>query len=83
MGVDSRDALRRPSLLKVTAGGIGVSQGFEIEHQPVSGVQLTIAYGTAASSQILSQISEAGEGSHSQGTLQNIVQVYRDIASFF
>jgi Ca-activated chloride channel homolog len=43
----------------------------------------TIAYGNGASSQILSQISDAGEGSHSQGTVQNIVQVYRDIASFF
>jgi len=43
----------------------------------------TIAYGTVASGQILSQIAEAGAGSHSQGTEQNIVQVYRDIASFF
>jgi len=24
-----------------------------------------------------------GAGSHSEGTVQNIVQVYRDIASFF
>jgi Ca-activated chloride channel family protein len=43
----------------------------------------TIAYGAAASGQILSQIAEAGEGSHSQGSVDNIVQVYRDIASFF
>ena len=43
----------------------------------------TIAYGSEASGQVLSQIAEAGEGSHSEGTVQNIAQVYRDIASFF
>jgi protocatechuate 3,4-dioxygenase beta subunit len=44
--VSSRDPSARPSLVKVTAGGIGVTQGFEIEQQPVSGVQLLVAYGT-------------------------------------
>jgi len=43
----------------------------------------TIAYGTSASGRVLEQIAEMGEGSHSQGTVENIVQVYRDIASFF
>ena len=43
----------------------------------------TIAYGTGASGQVLEQIADWGEGSHSQGTVENIVQVYRDIASFF
>jgi Ca-activated chloride channel homolog len=56
---------------------------FPREQQEANVKVFTIAYGTAASSQSLSQISEAGEGSHSQGTVQNIVQVYRDIASFF
>ncbi len=46
LGIDSRDGSKRPSLVKVTVGGIGVSQGFEIERQPVSGVQLVVAYGT-------------------------------------
>jgi hypothetical protein len=45
--IDSRDG-KRPSLVKVTVGGIGVSQGFEIERQPVSGVQLVVVYGTGA-----------------------------------
>ena len=40
------DTTARPSLVKVTVGGIGVTQGFEIEQQPVSGVQLLVAYGT-------------------------------------
>jgi 5-hydroxyisourate hydrolase-like protein (transthyretin family) len=44
--VDSRDGSKRPSLVKVTVGGIGVSQGFEIERQPISGVQLVVVYGT-------------------------------------
>jgi Ca-activated chloride channel family protein len=56
---------------------------FPREQQEANVKVFTIAYGTGASSQILSQISDAGEGSHSQGTVQNIVQVYRDIASFF
>ncbi|MEI9936004.1 MAG: VWA domain-containing protein [Pseudomonadota bacterium] len=56
---------------------------FPREQQEAKVKVFTIAYGTAASSRILSQISDAGEGSHSQGTVQNIVQVYRDIASFF
>lgn len=46
LGIDSRDGSKRPSLVKVTVGGIGVTQGFEIERQPVSGVQLVVAYGT-------------------------------------
>jgi Ca-activated chloride channel family protein len=56
---------------------------FPHERQEVTVKVFTIAYGSEASSQLLSQISDAGEGSHSQGTVQNIVQVYRDIASFF
>ncbi|HEY3253680.1 MAG TPA: vWA domain-containing protein, partial [Polyangiaceae bacterium] len=56
---------------------------FPQERQEANVKVFTIAYGNDASSQILSQISDAGEGSHSQGTVQNIVQVYRDIASFF
>ncbi len=53
------------------------------EAQEASAKIFTIAYGNEASGQILQQIAEAGEGSHSQGTVENIVQVYRDIASFF
>jgi len=56
---------------------------FPSETQEATVKVFTIAYGSAASGQILSQIAEAGEGSHSEGTVQNIVQVYRDIASFF
>ena len=56
---------------------------FPKEEQEANVKVFTIAYGSAASGQILSQIAEAGEGSHSQGTVENIVQVYRDIASFF
>jgi len=56
---------------------------FPRESEEASVKVFTIAYGTVASGQILSQIAEAGAGSHSQGTVQDIVQVYRDIASFF
>ncbi len=48
LNVSSRDPLKRPSLTKVMAGGVVVGQGFEIERQPVSGIQLVVAYGTGA-----------------------------------
>ncbi|HEX3086327.1 MAG TPA: carboxypeptidase regulatory-like domain-containing protein [Pyrinomonadaceae bacterium] len=44
--VSGRDPSMRPSLVKITVGGVGVIQGFEIERQPVSGVQLVVTYGT-------------------------------------
>ena len=56
---------------------------FPSESQEANVKVFTIAYGSAASGTALAQIAEAGEGSHSAGTVQNIVQVYRDIASFF
>jgi Ca-activated chloride channel homolog len=43
----------------------------------------TIAYGQGAQGEPLAAIAEAGRGSPSKGTVDNIVQVYRDIASFF
>jgi hypothetical protein len=48
LGISGRDSSKRPVLVKITAGGIGVTQGFEIERQPVSGVQLVVTYGTGA-----------------------------------
>lgn len=47
IGIGGSDPLKRPSIVKVTVGGVGVTQGFEIEPgQSVSGVQLLVAYGT-------------------------------------
>lgn len=43
----------------------------------------TIAYGKGAESSVLEQIAEAGKGSSAKGDVQDIVQVYRDMASFF
>jgi Ca-activated chloride channel family protein len=43
----------------------------------------TIGYGAEADPAPLTAIAEAGDGSYSKGTLENIVQVYRDLASFF
>jgi Ca-activated chloride channel family protein len=43
----------------------------------------TIGYGAEAQAGPLQTIAEAGDGSYNKGTLENIVQVYRDIASFF
>jgi len=43
----------------------------------------TIGYGAAAQAGPLQMIAEAGDGSYNQGSLETIVQLYRDIASFF
>jgi Ca-activated chloride channel family protein len=43
----------------------------------------TIGYGADAQAAPLEAIAEAGDGSYNKGSLENIVQVYRDIASFF
>jgi Ca-activated chloride channel family protein len=56
---------------------------FPREAEEVNVKVFTIAYGSGASGAVLAQIAEVGEGSHNAGTVQNIVQVYRDIASFF
>ena len=43
----------------------------------------TIAYGAEAATAPLATIAELGDGSQVKGDVANIVQVYRDIASFF
>jgi Ca-activated chloride channel family protein len=60
-----------------------LKKGFPREEEETQVKFFTISYGTNASSEVLSQVAEAGDGSHSEGTVTNIVQVYRDIASFF
>lgn len=43
----------------------------------------TIAYGESASSVVLKELATAGGGSYSEGNVTSIVQVFRDLASFF
>jgi len=43
----------------------------------------TIAYGQQAQLDVLSRIAEAAQGTSAKGSVENIVQVYRDMASFF
>ena len=43
----------------------------------------TIAYGEGVEGRVLEQIAEAGKGSSAKGSVEDIVQVYRDMASFF
>ena len=49
LSVMSPDAQKRPSIMKVSINGVGLTQGFEIERgQPVSGIQILVTYGTGA-----------------------------------
>lgn len=43
----------------------------------------TIAYGDEARGEVLKQIADAGRGSFQKGSVETIVQVYQDVASFF
>jgi Ca-activated chloride channel family protein len=43
----------------------------------------TIAYGNQAEASILSRIAEAGQGSTAKGDTTSIVEIYKDMASFF
>jgi Ca-activated chloride channel family protein len=58
-------------------------KGFNTEDDRSPVRVFTIAYGTGAEGSVLEQIAEAGRGSSAKGDVQNIVQVYRDMASFF
>jgi hypothetical protein len=49
LAMASPDYTKRPSIVKVSIGGVGLTQGFEIDRgQPVSGIQILVAYGTGA-----------------------------------
>jgi Ca-activated chloride channel family protein len=90
-GRAERDPNRIHALVVMTDGKDESSQldlerlraEFPTEKEEAAVKVFTIAYGSGASGSVLERIAEAGEGSHSTGTVQNIVQVYRDIASFF
>jgi Ca-activated chloride channel family protein len=43
----------------------------------------TIAYGQKAGSDVLARIAESAQGTSAKGSVETIVQVYRDMASFF
>jgi Ca-activated chloride channel family protein len=43
----------------------------------------TIAYGDKAEDRVLREISEAAHGATERGSVDTIVQVYRDMASYF
>ncbi|MBU8896065.1 substrate-binding and VWA domain-containing protein [Corallococcus sp. M34] len=74
---DGRDESSVLSLAQLKAGLTGDS-----ERESTVRV-FTIAYGNDAEGQVLEQIAESGKGSFSRGNVEDIVQVYRDVASFF
>jgi len=43
----------------------------------------TIAYGDAANPKALDEVAEAARGSHMKGSVENIGQIYADMAAFF
>ncbi len=43
----------------------------------------TIAYGAQSNRDVMKQLATAGAGSFSEGNVDSIIQIYRDLASFF
>ncbi|MBN1207129.1 MAG: VWA domain-containing protein [Myxococcaceae bacterium] len=73
---DGKDESSTISLRQLTSGLVS-------EDERTSVRIFTIAYGQGAEGSVLEQIAEAGKGSSAKGDVQDIVQVYRDMASFF
>jgi Ca-activated chloride channel family protein len=64
--------------------GLGeVVRGLKTEDGSAPVKMFTIAYGQQAEGKVLDQIAEAAQGTSSKGNVETIVQVYRDMASFF
>jgi Ca-activated chloride channel homolog len=70
-GVDNRSRIKLPELAKLIGGEDRAATVF------------TIGYGAQANPDVLKQIAERGGGSFSQGDVDSIIEVYRDLASFF
>ena len=68
-GVDNRSSARSTSR--------------ETDRQPDPATIFTIAYGSKANPDVLKSIANFGAGSFSQGDVDSIIGVYRDLASFF
>lgn len=61
-----------------------LKQGLTSSDEQDAAVRIfTIAYGEGVEGRVLEQIAEAGKGSSARGSVEDIVQVYRDMASFF
>ncbi|WNG44895.1 VWA domain-containing protein [Archangium minus] len=65
----------------LTLGDLEKGLNASSEENPVR--IFTIAYGQGAESKVLERIAEAAKGSSAKGSVEDIVQVYRDMASFF
>jgi Ca-activated chloride channel family protein len=60
-----------------------LNKGLTVEGGGAPVKVFTIAYGQQAQFDILSKIADAAQGTSAKGSVENIVQVYRDMASFF
>jgi Ca-activated chloride channel family protein len=60
-----------------------LNRGLTVEGGGAPVKVFTIAYGEQAETDVLSRIAESAQGSSAKGSVENIVQVYRDMASFF
>ena len=74
-GTDNRSTITSAKLLAELRGSD------EAKDRPAT--VFTISYGDAANQPIMKEIASAGAGSFSEGNVDSIIQIYRDLASFF
>lgn len=70
-GADNRSTISLDNLTKMISG------------EDRKATIFTIAYGEQSSRDAMKQIASAGAGSFSEGNVDSIIQIYRDLASFF
>lgn len=73
-GADTSSTVKLPALLAQLEGSGEAERPATV---------FTIAYGDASSQSVMKDIAAAGAGSFSEGNVDSIIQVYRDLASFF
>jgi len=73
-GADTSSTVKLPALLAQLKGSGEAERPATV---------FTIAYGDASSQSVMKDIAAAGAGSFSEGNVDSIIQVYRDLASFF
>ncbi|MEO7092262.1 MAG: VWA domain-containing protein, partial [Polyangiales bacterium] len=70
-GSDNRSTIQLDALVKKVSG------------EDRKATIFTIAYGEQSSREAMKQLASAGAGSFSEGNVDSIIQIYRDLASFF
>lgn len=74
-GVDNRSTITEAQLVTKLRGSD--------ESKDRTATVFTISYGASANQTVMKEIASAGAGSFSEGNVDSIIQIFRDLASYF